>query len=220
MCIDVKNFYLNTPLDCPEYICFHINDIPDEIITVYNLRDIVHENYVYSEINKGMYGLPQAGKLANNLLDERLGKKGYNQSRNTLGLWSNATTGTNFALIADDFGVKYTARPQAQHLIKCLQADYEDISIHWEGKLFAGITLDWDYENRTCDLSMPKYVPDALHKFQHPNPTRPQDSPHPCNAPQYGVKVQKPEPINTSPPASAKDKKYIEQVIGTLLYYA
>jgi hypothetical protein len=109
---------------------------------------------------------------------------------------------------------------KAQHLIECLQADYEDISVDWEGKLFAGITLDWDYENWTCDLSMPKYVPDALHKFQHPTPKQPQDSPHPCNAPQYGVKVQKPEPIDSSPPASAKDIKYIKQVIGTLLYYA
>jgi hypothetical protein len=67
---------------------------------------------------------------------------------------------------------------------------------------------------------MPKHVPDAIHKFQHPMPKQPQDSPHPCNAPQYGVKVQKPEPIDSSPPASAEDKKYIEQVIGTLNYYA
>jgi hypothetical protein len=86
-----------------------MDDIPDEIITIYNLHDIVHENYVYSEINKGMYGLLQASKLANDLLEECLGKKGYNQSRNTPGLWSNATTGTNFALIVDDFGVKYTS---------------------------------------------------------------------------------------------------------------
>jgi hypothetical protein len=64
----------------------------------------------------------------------------------------------------------YTSRPQAQHLIEYLQADYEDISIDWEGKLFARITFDWDYENQTCNLSMPKYVPDALHKFQHPPP--------------------------------------------------
>jgi hypothetical protein len=117
MCIDVKNFYLNTPLDCPEYIRFHVDDIPDKIITIYNLRNIVNKNYVYSEINKGMYGLLPAGKLANDLLDEHLGKKGFNQSRNTPGLWSNATTGTNFALIVDDFGVKYTSQPQAQHLI-------------------------------------------------------------------------------------------------------
>jgi hypothetical protein len=67
---------------------------------------------------------------------------------------------------------------------------------------------------------MPKYIPDALHKFQHPPPARPQDSPHPCNAPQYGIKVQKPEPIDMSLPTSAKDKKYIKQVVGTLLYYA
>jgi hypothetical protein len=148
MCIDVKIFYLNTPLDCPEYIHFYINDIPDESLhfTIFATLCMT-TSYVYSEINKGMYGLPQAGKLANDLLDERLRRKGYSQSRNTPGLRSNSNTRTNFALIVDDFGVKSTAQPQAQHLIDCLQLDYEDISVDWKGKLFAGISLDWDYEN-------------------------------------------------------------------------
>lgn len=220
MGIDVKNFYLNTPLDRPEYMRFHVDDIPEEIIQLYSLHDIMHDGYVYCEINKGMYGLKQAGKLANDLLEERLSHKGYLQSRHTPGLWSHSTKDTKFALIVDDFGVKYTSRADAQHLIDCLKEDYEDISVDWDGKLFAGISLDWDYENQTVDLSMPKYIPDALHKFQHPMPTHPQDSPHPCNAPQYGVKVQQPEPLDTSPPASAKDKQYIQQVIGTLLYHA
>eukprot|EP00957_Ditylum_brightwellii_P113369 8644440-Ditylum_brightwellii.AAC.1 len=29
----------------------------------YNLHGKVHGNYIYMEIRKGMYGLPQAGKL-------------------------------------------------------------------------------------------------------------------------------------------------------------
>jgi hypothetical protein len=65
-----------------------------------------------------------------------------------------------------------------------------------------------------------KIRPRCSSQVQHPPTARPQDSPHPCNAPQYGIKVQKPEPIDTSLPASAKDKKYIEQVSGTLIYYA
>ena len=43
--------------------------IPDEIITEYNLKNKAHSNgMVYIEIQKGMYGLPQAGMLANKLL--------------------------------------------------------------------------------------------------------------------------------------------------------
>jgi hypothetical protein len=52
MCINIKNFYLNTPLERPKYMCFHIDDIPDKIIKLYNLLDIVHDGYVYCEINK------------------------------------------------------------------------------------------------------------------------------------------------------------------------
>jgi hypothetical protein len=42
------------------------------------------------------------------------------------------------------------------------------------------------------DISiMPGYVEAALHKFQHPLPTKPEDSPHHAwNVPNYGTKVQ------------------------------
>ena len=47
-----------------------LSDIPEEIIVQYKLRDIATpEGYVYSEITKGMYGLPQAGIIAQVLLD-------------------------------------------------------------------------------------------------------------------------------------------------------
>jgi hypothetical protein len=58
----------------------------------------------------------------------------------------------------------------------------------WEGKLYCGITLDWDYGNRTVNLSMPAYVQEAtLDKFQHPTPP---PAPYKSNPPQYGSKVQ------------------------------
>ena len=47
----------------------NIAQIPDEIISEYNLEEKVHTGgCVYIEIQKGMYGLPQAGMLANKLL--------------------------------------------------------------------------------------------------------------------------------------------------------
>jgi hypothetical protein len=62
--------------------------IPEEIIVKYNLRDLVdEEEWVYNEIRKGMYGLPQAGIIANQLLKKRLSKKGYYQCQHTPGLW-------------------------------------------------------------------------------------------------------------------------------------
>ena len=55
--------------------------------------------------------------------------------------------------------------------------------------------------HHTCDLSMPGYVKNALHKFQHPTPKKTQDNPYPATAKQYGVKVQLTDPINTSTPS-------------------
>ena len=46
----------------------HIKLIPEEIIRQYNLLKIVHNGYVYLEVRKGMPGLKQAGKVANDRL--------------------------------------------------------------------------------------------------------------------------------------------------------
>jgi hypothetical protein len=69
-CYDISNFYLGTPLDRPEYVRIHISQIPNEFIEEYNLHQYVHDGWVYFEITKGVYGLKQAGKLANDLLTE------------------------------------------------------------------------------------------------------------------------------------------------------
>jgi hypothetical protein len=51
-----------------------IDIIPQEIIDQYNLLPLVNNGFVYIEIRKGMYGLPQAGIVANQKLQKRLAK--------------------------------------------------------------------------------------------------------------------------------------------------
>lgn len=63
---DLKDFYLNSPLDGYEYVCIPISVIPESIVIDYELAGLVHKGAVYAEIRKGMYGLPQAGRIANN----------------------------------------------------------------------------------------------------------------------------------------------------------
>ena len=58
MTMDISNFYLNTPLDHPEFIRICINDIPDEVIQEYKLLDLLEpDGFVYIKIVLGMYGL-------------------------------------------------------------------------------------------------------------------------------------------------------------------
>jgi hypothetical protein len=66
--MDIKNYYLGTPLPSYEYMRLLLSIIPDEIITKYNLRAISVGGWVYLEIRKGVYGLKQASFLANQLL--------------------------------------------------------------------------------------------------------------------------------------------------------
>ena len=71
MMMDIKDFYLNTPMARFEYICLRIADMPDDVIAKYNLRDkATNDGYIYCEIQKGMYGLPQAGIIAQQLLEK------------------------------------------------------------------------------------------------------------------------------------------------------
>ncbi|KAL7474487.1 hypothetical protein ACHAW6_000460 [Cyclotella cf. meneghiniana] len=84
---NLKNFYLNTPVDRPEYMKLKLNLIPTEIVQKHNLQKLKDNGWIYIRINLGMYGLPQAGILANKLLAKRLSEAGYYQCQFTPGLW-------------------------------------------------------------------------------------------------------------------------------------
>jgi hypothetical protein len=80
------------------------------------------------------------------------------------------------------------------------------------------MTLNWDYKNRTCDISMPGYVDNVLGKFQHYTPKHPQDTPSRYVTPVYGTKTQYSNRDET-PPLTAKKCINIQKVTGTVLYY-
>jgi hypothetical protein len=67
---------------------------------------------------------------------------------------------------------------------------------------------------------MPGYIKAALHKNQHPAPARPEHSPHGWNPPIYGAKTQFVSDPTPSPALSDKDVNKLQQLTGTLLYYA
>ena len=85
--INLKDFYLNTPMERPEYMQMKLKDLSQEFINVYNLtKRAENGGNVYFRIQKGMYGLPQAGILAQQQLEQQLNEHGYHQSPLTPGL--------------------------------------------------------------------------------------------------------------------------------------
>jgi hypothetical protein len=91
MMMDIKNYYIGTPLPRFEYMKMLLSRFPEEIIQQYNLNALAVDGWVYIEIRKGMYGLKQAGLLANKLLQTRLNPFGYYPARHTPGLWLHKT---------------------------------------------------------------------------------------------------------------------------------
>ena len=67
---------------------------------------------------------------------------------------------------------------------------------------------------------MPNYLKEALHKFQHPKPPCPQNPPHVWKAPTYGTKIQYASDADRYPMFPPKSIHLVQQIVGTLLYYA
>ena len=219
MTMDISNFYLMTPLKRPEYIRMRLADIPKEVIDEYKLCDMATEDgSVYIEATKGMYGLPQAGLLANQLLEKRLNERGYKQSKLVPGLWKHKWRPIQFTLVVDDFGVKYVGKEHAIHLKNTLEGHYK-VTQDWKGNRYIGITLDWDYKQRQVHLSMPGYVAKALRQFKHDMPRRKQNAPFPSEPIKYGAKQQFAKTKSHSPPLDKKGKRFIQQVCGKFSFW-
>jgi hypothetical protein len=95
-------------MDGHEYICIRKSQLPQPIFDKqYELQDLVQNAYVYVEIRKRKYGLPQAGKLVKNELIPHLTKHSCHQCKCFHGLFTHDARPTTYSLLVDDFVVKY-----------------------------------------------------------------------------------------------------------------
>eukprot|EP00804_Cyclotella_cryptica_P027522 CCRYP_007476-RA/>CCRYP_007476-RA protein AED:0.26 eAED:0.26 QI:0/0/0/1/1/1/4/0/582 len=102
MTIDIKDFYLNTPMARPEYMRLKLSDIPAAIIDLYKLRDIAQDGYVFVRIQKVCMDSHRPASLHSN--------SSNNASRPTATTKANSTPFLDtrhapicFALCVDDF---------------------------------------------------------------------------------------------------------------------
>ena len=61
--INLKDFFLNTPMEKPEYIRIHKKYFSPAFLTT-----IANDNHIYCQVKKGMYGIKQTAILAYKLL--------------------------------------------------------------------------------------------------------------------------------------------------------
>ena len=132
--------------------------VTPDIITHYNLQDkVTTHGYIYIRVKKGIYGLEKAAILAYDNLQKNLKPFGYFPGVGTVGIWKHITRHVTFRLCVDDFGIKYTTKEHAHHLLNSIGTNYK-YTCDWSGSNYCGLTLDWHYEHGYVDISMPGYV--------------------------------------------------------------
>ncbi len=217
---DIKNMYLKMLLDQYEYMRMPLSLFPNDIITHYNLLKKDLNSFVYMEIHRGMYGLPQAGILFNKLLKKCLACHGYFEILHMPGLWKHISRHVWFNHCVNYFGVKYIGEENLKHLFASLQTETYDIVEDWKGNLYCGITLDWNYAQRYVDIDMSKYVRQQLVQYAHPTLAKSQHCLYALNPITYGKDNQTPTPQDNSLLLDAAGKKHIQNNVGSFLYYA
>lgn len=144
MCLDIKNFYLMAALDYFEYMQMPLELFPKWIREQYQLEQHAYKGFVHLRLERAVWGLPQAGILANKLLCKRLAPHGCHECANTPGLWRHEWRPIIFSLVIDDFSIKYVGKEHADHLIKCIGKKYKLVK-DWTGDLYCVIKPKWDY---------------------------------------------------------------------------
>ena len=103
--IDIKDFCLESILvDC-EYMKLPIDVIPSEIVDLHNLKDLIYDGHICVEIQGGMHGLTQVGRIACNELAHDLKPFDYHPAEFTPEFWVHDTKEKIFKLIIDNFGI-------------------------------------------------------------------------------------------------------------------
>jgi hypothetical protein len=78
------------------------------------------------------------------------------------------------------------------------------------------VTLNWDYEARTVDMSMFGYIAQTFTNFQHEPPKRPQHATHAYAAPTYVTPAQVPPPTDDFAPLPPAGLTRLQKTTGTL----
>ncbi len=102
-----------------------------------------------------MYGLTQAGILANKLIKTCLAAHGYHELSHTPGLFKHDFWPVWFTLIVDDFGIKYEGTESCKHFLFDIFEQFYKVEVGMKGSLYFNISLELNYKDKYMDISMP-----------------------------------------------------------------
>lgn len=218
MTLDLKDMYLQSDLEQPEYVAIPVAEIPAESMTRHKLHDKVRNGRVYFRIDKAMYGLPQAGYIAQRDLGKLLRDNGFRECPRTPQVFRHESRALTMSIVVDDFGVLYLQERDVLWLLEVLRTKYE-LKVDWSGEKYIGITLQWDYVARTCRMSMPDYVRKGVSRFLGEDAQRIIKH-SPAQYTQFKYGHQDAPQQDESAPLSKERVTRVQALVGYFLYYA
>jgi hypothetical protein len=216
--VDIKDAYLTATLDIPEYMTIPVSYFPKRCRARFGLAQLLDGTMTYWRIDKALYGMPQAGLLFQNDLTQHLAAHGYRRSKTTECLYVHDTLNISFLAWVDDFLIKFNRSDRAtiDHLLAALRTKYE-ITVDWTASNYVGLDIRRDRLARTITISMDGYIERLQDELKLTLRSDPK-SPLVYIATKYTSEPQM-EEIDDSPPASADQIKFLQIVVGKLLYY-
>lgn len=214
---DISDFYLHSKLPRPEYMRIHRKHVPLAIQSAYSID--WQNDFALLEITMGIYGLPQAGLLANMALVQHLKQHDYIQTPNTPCLFKHATRPVYFTLVVDDFLIKANGNEHIEHLLDVLKLKYK-LTTDYNASRYVGMSIKYDRIAHTLETSVPNYVNkflEALGVTRHNHST---DSASIYIPPTYGIQSQQIAIEDTTSLMSESDRKQLQSICGTFSWYA
>ena len=104
------------------------------------------------------------------------------------------------------------------HFINTLTALYQ-VKINWDGTKYLGMNIAINRAERHVTLTMPKYIDRLLCKVR-PEGVKGSKTPATHTASNYANPGAQKATVDNSALASEDDKKLLQRVVGTLLYYS
>jgi hypothetical protein len=105
--IDLKNFYLNTPMDQPEYMCMKISNLHPNFNKIYNLTNLATTTVPYlSKFKRACMDSHRPASSQKISSKKELNQHGYQQSKVTPDLWKHDWQPISFTFSVDEFGIK------------------------------------------------------------------------------------------------------------------
>ena len=111
-------------------------------------------------------------------------------------------------------GVEYSTKESSIHLTNALQDKCEELDINWNDNKLCGISLNWDYDKRSCTISLPNYIKNRLKRFRHHVPTKLQHALADYKFPVSGQKQQHETSKPALKPLNPKEIKCLQETIG------